>query len=287
MTQVMADDNAAGGDFGRWLTGCCIDVAQDSVRRDTPLWNAIFDMCAVAWRSALRNDPVSDLWIRNNPGAAYDNLSDDLWRFTGLTLPRRLFDAAWRLYDEGYSGNSMDFNHEWHLRNLALGAVSHMTANSHDLTFAEAASSFTRKRYGDESDDPADDLLPGFAHWLDAEAPLLLAQHEVPEGSPIWNAVFDLRAAMIHDRAGDSSSDDWVTEAGIRHRAPVTLASFGIPLPPDLFEQVWKFYQRAPRVRRYDASWAEYRLRTTPTARRSHGPQGASNRRYGTVPTPP
>lgn len=254
------------------------------VRRDTPLWNAIFDMCAVAGRSACRDASVDDLWFRTSADATYGDLHDMLWAFTGLSLPRRLFDAAWRLYEEGYSGPGLGLNHEWHLRDLALGAVRHMTARS-GRTVAEAAASFSHERYGDESDDPADDMLPGFAHWLDVEAPLLLAQREVPEGSPLWNAVFDLRAAMIHDRAGDSSSDDWVTEAGIRHRAPLTLASFGLSLPPALFDQVWKLYLNAPRVRRYGASWAEYRLRLARSDSRSHGPQQASNRRYGTVPT--
>lgn len=84
-----------------------------------------------------------------------------------------------------------------------------------------------------------------------------------------------------HDLGGDCRTDDWTHEPGIRHRAPETLASFGLYLPPALFGQVWDLYRDSPPARRRDSHWAETHLRIASIDSHNHGPHEVSTQRYG------
>jgi hypothetical protein len=135
-----------------------------------------------------------------------------------------------------------------------------------------------------------------FASWLDVLAPVY-ARLYLREGSPIWNAIFDLRAAMILDSWGDSSSDDWAHEQGIRWRAPRTLESCGILLPEAVFNRVRRIHEdsqgtlgrNAHDLWQADADaegdcWARWRLLDAARDALSYGPETACRRRYGCDP---
>lgn len=147
-----------------------------------------------------------------------------------------------------------------------------------------------------------DDKTLTFAAWLDVLAPIYARLYLRPH-SPLWNAIFDLRAAMVVDLWGDSSSTDWQYDEGIRHRAPHTLASCGLLLPDALFDEVWRTYREGsggevahqaydlwePQVRARDRSgeddgWARWRLLEAARTALRYGPDEASQQRYGCNP---
>lgn len=302
------DVRQQGPMFVHWLVAHAPLDAEDQVRRNTPLWHAIFDMRAAALRLDDKGDAPHDIWCMNEPDRAFSDLRKGLWLY-GVALPERMFEAVWALYLEYLEAHN-PFCHpthppaEWaerlshpgdfygHLHDLQRKAHEHslpIYPDSACWSVTEAAASFSLERYGDDDADARDDLLPGFVNWLDDDAPLILSRGDARPGSPLWNAICDLRAAMIrdHDLGGDCRTDDWTHEPGIRHRAPETLASFGLYLPPALFQQVWDLYRDSPPARRRDSRWAETHLRIAAIDSHTHGAHEVSNRRYGTDPTPP
>lgn len=135
-----------------------------------------------------------------------------------------------------------------------------------------------------------------FAAWLDLLAPVY-ARLYLRRGSPLWNAIFDLRAAMIFDSMGDSSSDDWTHENGIRWRAPRTLADCGILLPKVVFNSVWRVYEDSQDTLGRDAywiwqadadaegdAWARCRLLEAARDALRFDPETVCRRRYGREP---
>lgn len=133
------------------------------------------------------------------------------------------------------------------------------------------------------------DSAPSLTSWLDVMAPSY-ARLYLRRGSPLWYAVHDLRAAMILDSWGDSSSDDWTHEDGIRWRAPRTLESCGILLPEALYWRVWHICRESVGVPPLaaahddDDNWARWWLLDAARAALRYGPQEATRRRYGCEP---
>lgn len=130
-----------------------------------------------------------------------------------------------------------------------------------------------------------------FAVWLDVVAPAY-ARLYLRKDSPLWNAIFDLRAAMIVDQVGDCSSDDWTHDDGVLHRAPATLASCGILLPRALFDRVWRIYRESPGAvwqedgarSENDDAWARCRLLNAARYAIDHGWQRACRSRFACDP---
>lgn len=96
-----------------------------------------------------------------------------------------------------------------------------------DLSSAEAAALFSRVRYEDDDHDDDDDLMryplnegdtradfgldgsaARFVDWLVDLAPLA-AHAFLKRRSPLWNAIFDMRAAALRSDDGDSPGNVW------------------------------------------------------------------------------
>ncbi|MDZ7909014.1 MAG: hypothetical protein U5N10_12850 [Gemmobacter sp.] len=166
------DDGDARADFGLdrraarfvdWLIVLAPLHARAFSREGGPMWNAIFDLRAAAWRSDDGDSP-GNVWCLNSPEAVYDDLRHCIEWDTGLILPRRLFDAVWQLYRDFLEGVGQDQhqvwaidapsdNHVWHMRTLAQWVVRYLSFRP-GWTVAEAAESFASDRYGCDPDSP-------------------------------------------------------------------------------------------------------------------------------------
>jgi hypothetical protein len=135
---------------------------------------------------------------------------------------------------------------------------------------------------------------PSFNDWL-AFAAVGFAK-VCASDSPLRRAILDLRAATIYGMnefrlpAANLPSPIW-------DRAEAALRSCGIVMPRALFDNVWWVYCNPPLGSEWayptelfgddDRRWAEQHLLEAARAALLRGPQEATNRRYGTDPTPP
>lgn len=134
---------------------------------------------------------------------------------------------------------------------------------------------------------PATSPKPSFNDWLTFAA--LGFSTTSPPGSPIRQAISDLRAAMILNmdefrvHVANLPSEVW-------DRAQSTLLSCGIVLPRGVFDSVWWAYCNPPLGSEWayppaplgddDRWWASQKLLEAARAALQQGPQQASLRRY-------
>lgn len=141
---------------------------------------------------------------------------------------------------------------------------------------------------------PATSPKPSFNDWLNFAA--VGFAKTCFSDSPLRRAILDLRAAMIVDMdefrlpVPNLPSQVW-------DRAQATLLSCGVVMTRSLFDNVWWVYCNPPVGSEWaypteplgddDRLWARHHLLDAARAALNLGPQEASNRRYGTEPTPP
>mgnify|MGYP000598446834 CR=1 FL=1 len=166
------DEGDARADFGLdrraarfvdWLIVLAPLHARAFSREGRPLWNAIFDMRAAAWRSDDGDSP-GNVWCLNSSSGVYDDLKAQIEWDTGLTLPRPIFDAVWQLYRDFLGGAGQEphgiwaaeapsEDHLWYVQTLAQRMIRHLGYRP-GWTVAEAAESFSRDRYGTDPTPP-------------------------------------------------------------------------------------------------------------------------------------
>jgi hypothetical protein len=228
------------------------------VKPDTPLWNAIFDLRAAVARSG---NP-GKFWDTADHVGAYDDLHQILLQATGLTLPWHLFEVICRLTKDGWKVWQQGLNEERWLGHLAQRMAAHR-AQRPDLSVADADALFSLARYGGSCHDANDDLwrypldegdtrasfgLDGraarFVNWLVDLAPVA-AHAFLKRGSPLWNAIFDMRAAALRSDDGDSPGNVWCLnepQAAYDDLNDQFWGAVHLTLPRHLFDAVWQLY---------------------------------------------
>lgn len=157
--------DGAAPSFVSWLVVMAPLHARAFLPPWSPLRRAILDMRAAALRSA-DGDPPGNVWLLNEPAAAFDDLSQVLSGATGLTPSRGLFDAVWRLYLDHLEGvgreggYGINWNHvaaddyEAHLLGVAADTVRLLSHLNHypRWSLEEALADAHRRRYGCDPD---------------------------------------------------------------------------------------------------------------------------------------
>jgi hypothetical protein len=83
-----------------------------------------------------------------------------------------------------------------------------------------------------------------FPDWLVLVAPLH-ARAFLRQGSPLWNAIFDMRAAALRSNDGDSPGNVWCLnepEPAFDDLRDILEWLTGVMLPRGLFDAVWQLY---------------------------------------------
>jgi hypothetical protein len=96
----------------------------------------------------------------------------------------------------------------------------------------------TRAEYG------LDGRAVRFVDWLVDLAPLA-AHAFLKRGSPLWNAIFDMRAAALRSNDGDSPGNVWCLnepQAAYDDLNDQLVWNANLTLPQHLFDGVWQLY---------------------------------------------